>query len=114
MFDRILKVGEGRKLKAVQGLVPDINALEPEIEALSDDALRAKTAEFRQRIDRGEPVDDLMLEAFADVARGGPAGHRPAPLRRPADGWRRPALRLDRGDEDRARARRSCRRCPRT
>jgi len=37
MFDRILKVGEGRKLKAVQGLVPDINALEPEIEALSDD-----------------------------------------------------------------------------
>jgi preprotein translocase subunit SecA len=60
MFDRILKVGEGRKLKAVQGLVPDINALEPEIEALSDDALRAKTAEFRQRIDRGEPVDDLL------------------------------------------------------
>ena len=67
MFDRILKVGEGRKLKAVQGLVPDINALEPEHEALSDDALRARTAEFRQRLDRGEPVDDLLLEAFATV-----------------------------------------------
>ncbi|MEX2658331.1 MAG: preprotein translocase subunit SecA [Acidimicrobiales bacterium] len=67
MFDRILKVGEGRKLKAVQGLVPDINALEPEIEVLSDEALRARTVEFRQRIDRGEPVDDLLLEAFATV-----------------------------------------------
>jgi preprotein translocase subunit SecA len=67
MFDRILKVGEGRKLKAVQGLVPDINAFEREIEALSDEALRAKTSEFRQRLDRGEPVDDLLLEAFATV-----------------------------------------------
>jgi preprotein translocase subunit SecA len=67
MFDRILKVGEGRKLKAVQGLIPDINVLEPEMEALSDEALRGKTAEFRQRIDRGEPVDDLLLEAFATV-----------------------------------------------
>ncbi len=67
MFDRILKVGEGRKLKAVQGLIPDINVLEPEMEALSDDALRGKTADFRQRLDRGEPVDDLLLEAFATV-----------------------------------------------
>ncbi len=70
MFDKILKVGEGRKLKAVQGLVPDINALEPEFEALSDDALRAKTGEFRQRIERGEAVDDLLLEAFATVREG--------------------------------------------
>jgi preprotein translocase subunit SecA len=67
MFDRILKAGEGRKLKAVAGLVPEINALEPEMEALSDDALAAKTPEFRQRLDNGEDLDDLLIEAFAVV-----------------------------------------------
>jgi preprotein translocase subunit SecA len=65
VFDKILRAGEGKKLKAVQALVPDINALEPEIKALSDDALRAKTGEFRQRLDNGETLDDLLIEAFA-------------------------------------------------
>ena len=67
ILDRILRAGEGKKLKALQGLVPDINALEPEIARLSDDALRGKTAEFRARLDRGETLDDLLLEAFAVV-----------------------------------------------
>ena len=67
MFDRLLRSGEGRKLKALQALVPDINALEPEIKALSDDALRAKTGEFRSRLDQGETLDDLLIEAFAVV-----------------------------------------------
>ena len=65
VFDKILRAGEGKKLKAVQALVPDINALEPDTQALSDDALRAKTGEFRQRIDNGETIDDLLIEAFA-------------------------------------------------
>ncbi|MEY4175465.1 MAG: preprotein translocase SecA subunit [Actinomycetota bacterium] len=65
ILDRILRAGEGKKLKALQGLVPDINALEPAMTALSDDALRGKTAEFRARLDRGEPLDDLLVEAFA-------------------------------------------------
>jgi len=65
ILDRILRAGEGKKLKALQGLVPDINALEPTIAALSDDALRGKTAEFRARLDRGESLDDLLIEAFA-------------------------------------------------
>ncbi len=65
ILDRILRAGEGKKLKALQGIVPDINALEPEIEALSDDALRAKTAEFRQRIDNGADLDEILVEAFA-------------------------------------------------
>ncbi len=65
LFDRILRSGEGRKLKALEGLVPDINALEPGFEALSDDALRAKTPEFRQRLDNGEDLDDLLFESFA-------------------------------------------------
>ncbi|MCC6226180.1 MAG: preprotein translocase subunit SecA [Microthrixaceae bacterium] len=65
IFDKFLRAGEGRKVKALADLVPDINALEPEIEALSDDALRAKTDEFRQRLDRGEPLDELLIESFA-------------------------------------------------
>ena len=49
ILDRILRAGEGKKVKALEGIVPDVNALGPEIEALSDDALKAKTTEFRQR-----------------------------------------------------------------
>ena len=45
---RVLRAGEGRKVKALASLVPDINALEPEIERLSDAELQAKTPEFRQ------------------------------------------------------------------
>jgi len=65
ILDRILRAGEGKKLKALEGMVPDINALEPEIERLTDDALKAKTPEFRQRLDNGEELDDLLIEAFA-------------------------------------------------
>ncbi|MEY4339298.1 MAG: preprotein translocase SecA subunit, partial [Actinomycetota bacterium] len=71
ILDRILRAGEGKKLKALEGLVPDINALEPTIAALSDDALRGKTAEFRTRLDRGEPLDDLLVEAFAVMREAG-------------------------------------------
>ncbi|MDQ2648415.1 MAG: preprotein translocase subunit SecA, partial [Actinomycetota bacterium] len=71
MFDKILRSGEGKKLKALQGLIPDINALEPELEALSDDALRGKTAEFRQRLDNGEDLDELLIEAYAVVREAG-------------------------------------------
>ncbi|MEQ8840598.1 MAG: preprotein translocase subunit SecA [Acidimicrobiales bacterium] len=67
IFDRVLRSGEGRKLKAVQALVPDINALEPEMQALSDDQLRAKTGEFRSRLDQGEEPDDLLIESFAVI-----------------------------------------------
>jgi len=64
-LDRLLRAGEGKKLRAIAALVPDIGALEPELEALSDDGLRAKTAEFKGRIEQGEEVDDLLIEAFA-------------------------------------------------
>ena len=67
LLDRILRAGEGKKVKALAGIVPEINALEPAMQALSDAALQAKTAEFRQRLERGEDVDDLMIEAFAVV-----------------------------------------------
>jgi preprotein translocase subunit SecA len=65
LLDRILRAGEGKKLKALTGLVPHINVLEEGVHALSDDALRAKTGEFRSRLERGEDLDDLLIEAFA-------------------------------------------------
>ncbi|TML64531.1 MAG: preprotein translocase subunit SecA [Actinobacteria bacterium] len=67
VFTRVLRAGEGKKVKALGSLVPDINAFEPEVRALSDDALRIRTAEFRTRLENGEDLDDLLLEAFAVV-----------------------------------------------
>src|SRR5262245_4597398 len=71
VFDKILRSGEGRKLKALQSLTPDINALEPDVERLSDDALRAKPGQVRQRLANGEDLDDLLLDAFAVVREAG-------------------------------------------
>src|SRR5690554_5661653 len=65
MLKKVLRAGEGKKLKALAALVPEIGALEPELERLSDSELQAKTGEFKQRIDNGEPLDDLLVEAFA-------------------------------------------------
>ncbi len=59
-----------RKLKSVGPLVAKINALEPEIQALSDQGLIDKTAELRQRVLNGEALDDLLPEAFANCREG--------------------------------------------
>ena len=75
ILTKVLRAGEGKKLKALTTLVPDINAFEREIEALSDDDLQHKTVEFRERLDRpvrgptatsvDDALNDLLLEAFA-------------------------------------------------
>ena len=57
-----------RNLKRIVPLVDEVNAFEPAIGKLSDEQLRAKTGEFRQRLANEEPLDDLLPEAFA-VAR---------------------------------------------
>jgi preprotein translocase subunit SecA len=71
MFTRILTRIFGsrndRLIKRYNKTVQRINALEPAISALSDDALRAKTGEFKERFGRGETLDDLLPEAFAAV-----------------------------------------------
>ena len=54
-----------REIKRMQPMVAAINDLEPEIQRLSDDQLKAKTADFKQRIDNGESLDDLLAESFA-------------------------------------------------
>ena len=56
-----------RKLKSYQARIANINALEPEFEALSDNDLRAKTAAFKARLAKGETLDDVLEEAFAAV-----------------------------------------------
>ncbi|MGH9271889.1 MAG: preprotein translocase subunit SecA, partial [Ilumatobacteraceae bacterium] len=67
ILDRILRAGEGKKLKALQAMVPDVGSLEPEMQRLSDELLQAKTGEFRQRLANGAELDDLAIEAFAVV-----------------------------------------------
>ncbi|TCZ57842.1 preprotein translocase subunit SecA [Roseicella aquatilis] len=71
MFGRIARAIFGtandRALKGLQARVPEINALEPKTAALSDEALQARTAEFRDRLARGESLDSLLPEAFATV-----------------------------------------------
>ena len=59
-----------RLLKQYRKTVARINAMEPELEKLSDDALRAKTQEFKERVSKGESLDDLLPEAFAVVREG--------------------------------------------
>ncbi|MDQ3860419.1 MAG: preprotein translocase subunit SecA [Actinomycetota bacterium] len=67
LLTKILRMGEGRKVKALQRGVEAVSALEPEIEKLSDDELRAKTEEFRERLAGGDTLDDILHEAFAVV-----------------------------------------------
>jgi len=67
LLTKILRMGEGRKVKALQQRVGAVTALEPEMEKLSDGALRAKTDEFRERLGKGETLDGILPEAFAAV-----------------------------------------------
>ncbi|MCA1648618.1 MAG: preprotein translocase subunit SecA, partial [Chloroflexi bacterium] len=70
MFNWLTKLGgdpSEREIKKIRPLVEQINALEADYKALSDEALRAQTAEFRERLQAGESVDDVLPEAFAAV-----------------------------------------------
>ena len=67
LLTRILRMGEGRRVKALQRSVENVTALEPEIEKLSDEELKAKTWEFRERLEGGETLEDILQEAFAVV-----------------------------------------------
>ena len=64
---KIFGSSNDRRLKSFNARVAPINALEPQFEALSDEELRGKTNEFRERLANGETVDDLLPEAFATV-----------------------------------------------
>ena len=67
---KIFGTENDRTLKKIRPIVEKINALEPKFEAMTDDALRAQTAKFRERLKAGETLDDLLPEAFATVREG--------------------------------------------
>jgi preprotein translocase subunit SecA len=78
LFNKILHAGEGRKLKSLESIAPVVAAHEPEMEARSDDELRALTAMWREQLDQiddhdrqQEHLDDLLPEAFAAVREAG-------------------------------------------
>jgi preprotein translocase subunit SecA len=64
-IDRFSNIGEGRRRKELEQLAQLVNTWEPEVEELSDEDLAHKTVEFRERLENGEPLDDLLPEAFA-------------------------------------------------
>ncbi|MCU1495124.1 MAG: preprotein translocase, SecA subunit [Acidimicrobiaceae bacterium] len=67
MFAKVLRAGEGKKVRSLAGLVPLVNELEPEVSAMSDEELAHMTVAFRERVDQGEDLNDLLVEAFAVV-----------------------------------------------
>ena len=66
-LEKALRVGEGRRLKRLREQANYIMSLEPDFDGLSDDELAGKTVEFKQRIENGEDVDELVFESFAAV-----------------------------------------------
>src|SRR5215213_9502422 len=66
-LEKFLRVGEGRRLKQLAKQADYVTSLEPDFEALSDEELMGKTAEFKERLESGEELDDLVFEAFAAV-----------------------------------------------
>jgi len=70
MFTKVLRAGEGKKVRRLAELVPLVNDMEPEIEARSDDELRRSTEMFRARLADGETLEDLLVEVFAVVREG--------------------------------------------
>src|SRR5258708_3056889 len=75
MLQNVLKFFLGtsheRQLKKIHPRVAAINELESKYKKLDDDQLKAKTAEFRQKLDNGAKLDDLLIEAFAVCREGG-------------------------------------------
>ena len=67
LFSKILSAGEGKEIKAFRNRVGEVNYLEDEISQLSDEELREKTIEFRERYADGESLEELLPEAFAVV-----------------------------------------------
>ncbi len=67
ILSKVLRAGEGKTLREFQGITAAVNQLEPVFEALSDEELKAKTPEFKKRLEAGASLEDLEAEAFAVV-----------------------------------------------
>src|SRR5258705_3527120 len=71
ILTKVIGTQNEREIKRLRPRVVEFSALEPQIQPLTDEQLRAKTGEFRQRFAAGESVDDLLVEAFAVVREAG-------------------------------------------
>ena len=82
LFDKLFGTRSQRELKKIQPLVDKILALEPEYKNLSEEALKAKTPEFQERLQKGETLDDILPEAFAAIREAADRvlGLRPYPV----------------------------------
>lgn len=67
LLDRALRMGEEQQRRKLKGVAEAANALEDEISELTDDELKSQTAKFKEKLDNGAKLDDLMPEAFATV-----------------------------------------------
>ncbi len=81
-LSKLLRAGEGRTVKRLKKIADQVCDLEPEIEKLSDDELKAKTDEFKKRLADGETLDDILLEAFAVIREASwrVLGQKPYPV----------------------------------
>ena len=67
ILDKILRAGEGKTLRTLDGIARQVNAIEEDFVAMTDEELKGLTAEYRTRLDNGESLDELLPEAFATV-----------------------------------------------
>ena len=67
ILEKLLRAGEGRVLKKLEGIAAQVNVLEEDFAKLSDAELKAETDVFRSRLEAGETLDDILPEAFAAV-----------------------------------------------
>ena len=101
LLSKVFGTKNEREVKAMRPIIASINALEPQMQQLSDAELAAKTQEFKQRLADGASLDDLLVEAFAVGSRGRPARAQYAALRCSTHRRHRPASRQDRRNENR-------------
>ena len=66
-FEKVLRAGEGRRVKRIAAQAEYVLSLQPEFEKLSDSELQGKTAEFKQRLENGESLEDVLFEAYAAI-----------------------------------------------
>ena len=66
-FDKVLRIGEGRRMKRLAAQADYIASLEPDFQKLSDEELGGTTAALRERLENGEPLDELLFDAYAAV-----------------------------------------------
>ncbi|MBQ8489672.1 MAG: preprotein translocase subunit SecA, partial [Pseudobutyrivibrio sp.] len=71
IIDKVFGTHSDRELKRIKPIVDKIEALRPEMQALTDEQLRAKTTEFKERLSKGETLDDILPEAYAVVREAG-------------------------------------------